>query len=133
MTTTLKMENGDLVVDAGTGQVVLIADTEKLRQDVQLALDLARVRDLVGFVADPATVRATLYRKVQSILNVLKARQGLVQSASRSSKERFDRVTRFTLSPATVDGRISPTHYVYRLDVVSVNGQSTSVTGTLGV
>ena len=136
MTTyTAKLMDWDVEVDDATGRPVELTGREKFKQDIREVLERdADLESLVGIV-DIFSVRAELTRRLQTSLEVYKARQNAIQRVDLDDAERFERIANIQVFPVRdpATGEITNTQLAYRLDVLSARGANSpaTVTGVL--
>lgn len=127
------------MIPRSTGRVELLGDRAKLRQDTQQFLTQRRNRDgfgaslddLVGIPTDPFTLRAQLSSRIRGSVRAFQSLQDRFHFGVRTPAERLFSITNLRVGQATQDGQTSRTSFAFRLDVVSVAGQTTPVGGTL--
>lgn len=131
---TFLIQNGDIVIGA-SGQPTMVEARAKLRQDVQENLSIDTQTDgfgadldgLIGILGDEFSLRAEVARRVRSSIGAMIELQNRFHRAQRVAEERISRVKQILVTP--VAGK--KTTFLFKVDVVSVAGDSTSVT-TIG-
>ena len=139
MTTTFTITNGDVVLDRRNGRPVTVADREKVRQDVAETLSVERqpsgfgagLVELSGRVGSPFALQAEIGRRVRQAIRALQVLQRRYHWAQRLNEERMLGIGQLVVGlgrdPKT--GAESKTDFVFRVDVVTVEGSTVSVSG----
>jgi hypothetical protein len=137
MTTTIKIVNGDWVIDRRTGRPVTVADGEKLRQDVRENLTIARqpngfgagLEDIVGVVEDPFVIRSLIQQRIRESTNTMQRLQDRTQRGQRPANERIQRIEKLDVYPTTIGGGNVKTGFAFSLQVRSEAGTTAIVSG----
>lgn len=123
---TLKVEDGDFVLDPATGRFVEITGLEKARQDARLCLtkdvgpqgDGCGLDQLVGMMPDSAAaLRADISRRVRQGFTKLFELESRYQVADRAPEERLIGVG--SVRVWTTDRH---SYYLLRVDVRTARG-----------
>jgi phage baseplate assembly protein W len=141
MTVTVRVVDGDAVLNRATGRPELIQDRPKLRQDVRQMLSQrtnvdgfgAGLDELIGQPSDPFAIRAQISTRVRSGVRAFQSLQDRFHFASRTAEERLLRVANLRVGLASQNGQLSRTTFAFRLDVLSAAGTSTPLGGKLVV
>lgn len=144
MTSTFKLDTstGDFVDDEATGQLTLVTDTDKLRQDVLQCITMPTVDDgtgagldqVIGVVDDTFSIRQKITSRLSSALQSLKQRQRTRQYSQRTRKELVSALSAVAVMPLNLGPlSTSKTTYLYRVTVTSVDAASpsASVSGSI--
>jgi hypothetical protein len=139
MTVTVRVVNGDVVLNRATGRPELIQDRPKLRQDVRQMLSQRTSPDgfgtgldeLIGKPSDPFAIRAQISTRVRSGVRAMQSLQDRFHFASRTREERLVRVANLRVGLASQNGQLSRTTFTFRLDVLSAAGTNTLIGGQL--
>jgi len=129
MTQTFKMFQGDVIIDVRTGRPTLIADKDKLSQDLGENLNIetqpngfgASLDSMVGLVGDPLALRAELSRRVRTSVRAMQTLQQRYHRGARPANERIADIANISvaqvvgkdttdaLPPSGLTGNITPT------------------------
>lgn len=137
MTMSFQIKNGDLVL-SGTGRPRLVADTDKLSQDI--AQFLGQAADIDGFGAsldqligvddDPYALRAEIVDRIFNAVVAYQRLQERYQPTARTSKERLAQIARLSV---VLNERVKTT-FDFRFDAISAEGvKPLVISGTLVV
>jgi len=146
MATTLKISNGDVVVNASNGRPKLIGNPvneedkaksrEKTLQDLRRGLSLERVRNgttaalqnLVGTVPQfgSATISILINRQIRGMFSFMLKQQNK-RPAIRPRSERFYSISRLQIIP---EG--NKTDFRFRLGVRTADKGNTEISGVVG-
>lgn len=135
MTTTFVITGGDVSINEATGQPRLVADGDKLTQDVAEMLSTealldhigAGLDDVVGTVGDVFTIRNELARRVRRALNTLVSLQQLKHRAQRPQTERVSGLSAVSVVP--LEGAL--TAFGFRVEVRTEDGGRSASTGVV--
>lgn len=136
MTTTFVISAGDVVISEATGTSSMVADHDKLRQDLREMLSTARDVDNIGAgleevingrPTDQFAVRSELTRRVRRAAETMQSLQTKLHNAERPSNEQLRGLTLLQVSP--LQG--SRTSYVFRAEFATASGNRTAVTGVV--
>jgi hypothetical protein len=136
MTTTFKIENGDVVVNAANGQPLLLADGTKLKQDLAELLSIEAKEDNIGAgleqiidgsPRDVFSVRADVSRNIRAAVRRMQALQAKFQRNERPPTERLRDLS--LLYVTNLQGSI--TSYVFRAEFSTSASSKVPVTGVL--
>lgn len=149
MATTLKISNGDIVVNNSTGRAKFIGNNigendiskakEKNSQDIQGALSIERIpsgagagiQELVGRLqgtgvsAIPILLNRQIREMFTAIIDLQRRRLSV-----RPTRERFSRIVVLRVSQNR--GADSPTSWRFRLDIRTAAGDTLTQAGTVG-
>jgi len=124
MSTTFLVTQGDVTINRANGQARLIADDDKIRQDLRIALSTGARQDNVGAgledvisgqAATPSFVENAILRRVR---NMVEAIQRLQQQFQRNQRPRGERLIRAaTIQVSTVAN--DPTAYYFRAEFIT--------------
>lgn len=139
MTTTFKIVDGDVVLDRRSGRPVLLADKEKLRQDIGEALSVetqpsgfgAGLIEIVGSTMTAFALQAEIGRRAQSAIRAMQILQQQRHWDQRPDDERILGIAQISSNRVTDQktGDLSKTDFVFKVDVVTVAGSTVSITG----
>lgn len=127
MTTTFLIERGDVAINRSSGTPRLIADGDKLRQDLREGLSTgvrddnigAGLEDVVaGQAATPSFVERQIQRRVRVMVSNIQSLQDRFNREERPRSERLVRLATVQVSTVADD----PTAFYVRAEFIS--GQS---------
>lgn len=136
MTTTFKIENGDVVINAANGQPLLLADGTKLRQDLAELLSVEAQDDDIGAgleqiidgsPRDVFSVRADVSRNIRAAIRRMQALQAQFHRNERPPTERLRDLS--LLYVTNLQGSL--TSYVFRAEFSTAASSKVPVTGVL--
>lgn len=135
MTRTFKVVNGDWVINAASGQPVMVTGRQKLGQDLAEGLTIetqpsgfgSSLGVNIGAVVDPFAFRFDATGRIRSFVTRLQGLQDQYLRAQRSSAERIDSIASLT-SDIITSGNSAKVGYVFRLVVRPVSGDDVTVT-----
>lgn len=136
MATTFLIENGDVVVSEAGGQTKLIADGDKLKQDIKEMLSTEARADNIGAglegvvggrPADKFTIRAEISRRLRRAIATLQTLQVKFQRAERPIDERVRRLS--VVEVQALEGSLSA--FAFKVAVTTERGFDTSVSGVI--
>ena len=127
MTMTFQIKNGDLVL-AGSGRPRLLADNEKLSQDLMQMLGQspdvegfgAGLDQLIGMDGDPFGLSASISGRIYDSVSAYQEIQQRYQLGARTSEEMLSYIARLVVSLS----ERGKTTFNFRFDAVSVAGTS---------
>lgn len=132
---TLKVVDGDFVVDPATGRFVTVSGRDKARQDVRLTLgkvpgvqgDGCGLDELMATMPDsPESLRTDVVQRVRTGLSRLVELEARGQARSRAPEEQVVGVGHVFVWPTT-----DPTKFQFRVNVRTAAGAPTAVGGVL--
>lgn len=137
MTQTFRITNGDWTIDKRSGRPLLIADGDKLRQDLREDLTIERqpngfgagLEQIVGTVADAFTILTLIQQRIQDSVTTMARLQDQTQRLQRPAAERIRNITRLNVYPVAQGGGALQTGYAFQLAVATVAGTTSSVSG----
>lgn len=137
MTTTYMIENGDWVIDARTGRPKIVADREKLRQDVNELLTIevqsngfgTSLDSLIGLAASPVSVRALIQQRVRDGVTTFQRLQTEFHLRQRPRSERVLRIRELIVSQIAN----SRTRYAFQLKITPTDAIPLAVGGILEI
>ena len=146
MATTLKFINGDVVINTSSGRPKVIGNVvgtnvesdarEKNSQDLRLALTTNRIlsratasiNELIGIMEQTgaASTRMLLNRNIRAMFaNILRVQK--FRPAVRPTKEQFSNIVLLQIFRS----KDAKTSFRFRLDVQTVDGKTSSQSGTI--
>ena len=135
MTTTLKVQNGDIQY-AVSGQLKTILDNEKVRQDVKEMLLIeqldglgASLINIIGTVDQVDFLRGLIFRQIAGGVEGLKRLQKGRQRAQRPEGELIDAIELLQVVVASQEE--DPTSFIFKLDLKTVEAQRLTLSGTV--
>lgn len=133
MTTyTIKVTDGDFVINEATGRPVEITGTEKLRQDVRDTISMAALSELIGQPRDQFAIRGAIMERVSNAFENYREAQATYQTSDRDTTEIFDNITALYVVPMrTSDQTLSNTDYAYKVEISSRARESLLHTGVI--
>lgn len=132
MSTTFLIRNGDVDISRSSGQPKLIADADKIRQDLRVALATeartdnvgAGLEDVVnGNAASAGTVERAIERRVRNSVASIQRLQDQFQRGKRPAAERLVRVATVQVSTVAND----PTAFYFRAEFVTARSPNDPV------
>lgn len=140
MTRTIKIENGDWVMDRTTGRPVMLDASDgtntKVRQDLRECLSINPLTNgfgagldlLIGQDADPYAMQASLQRAIRRAVVAMQRLQQQFQVSKRPASERIATIASLQVVPAGAPGSASSkTSFSFKLAVLTVAGTSVNV------
>lgn len=134
MSSTFKLSRGDIVISEVTGRPVLVTGKDKFRQDCREVISVfSKVSSLVGRIGDVYSLRAEIRRRLEDAFSDYQVTQNTIQRQDRTSSERFSRVQALNVTPTKNPGQnqFDQTSISYRIDVLSDDGEVTTVSGAI--
>ena len=137
MSQTFQMQNGDWVLSRG--RPVLVADRQKLEQDLQENLSIATQPNGFGAGLDALlgndttlySFRSTVQQNIRASIVSMQRLQDQYLASVRPNTERILGISSLTVSPADLGLGSAQTAYVFRLSVRPVQGTPLTTVGTL--
>jgi len=135
MTQTFRINNGD--IDFGvTGQIKMIADYDKARQDVGEMLSIQETDNfggglvgLIGKVDQVDSLRGIIYRQIVGGVNGMIRLQRSRQRAQRPNEEMIDSIQLLLVAVSESD----PTSYTFQLQLKTLATVALTLSGTVPV
>lgn len=136
MTTTFRVEQGDVVVSASSGQPTMIADGRKLRQDLAEMMSTQVQPDNIGAgleniidgsAVDRFDVQFRLSDSIGRATEVMKSLQRRIQRTERPPSEQLVSLVSIFVGPVVG----SLTAYAFRAEFTTNANTRTSVSGVI--
>lgn len=137
MSSTLYINNGDIVISSAYGRPITISDTAKLRQDIKEFFEVgitlygfgAGLFSMIGLVqADPDAFVSGAYGTIAQGLQIFRALQRADVATPRSPSELISSYENLKV----VQDPSDPTKFIFTVDIYSVNGSSFPFSGIIG-
>ena len=135
MSSTFKVENGDVVISSMSGRPIMVSSKAKLRQEIKEMLTIeilpsgfgTNLDALIGSIPNRLfTITILLERQIRKSLDVLKAIK-IKRRSTHTTDEMISKIAQISVVPAKTD----QTLYTFKVDVTTEDGGSQSVNGTL--
>jgi hypothetical protein len=140
MSSTFLIQNGDVVKSASNSRPAMIANGQKLNQDLNEAANIRTqpngfgfgLQDLIGQVSDTITLRSNVNRRIRDGIEAMKSLQGQYQSSQRPDNERLSRLTLVQVNPLTTGiGSVASTAFSFQFAVTTAAGDQLVSTGVI--
>ena len=135
MSTTLQMTNGDLAINAASGQPLMLTGRDALKQAISENLTIstlqngfgAGINNLVGIVPiDSVTFNIMINQRLRSSVNAMISLQSTTD-VTRTTDELLTGISYLDVAVSPTDPRV----YFYYLNVSTVAGPSINASGTI--
>jgi hypothetical protein len=140
MTTTFKMEGGDIVLD-GVGHPTIISDGQKLNQDISEMLAIqtkiygfgAGLESMVGHIGSTISHTMGISRLVRDGVSTMIALQKKFQYTERPDEERISLIRSLNVYPVSTGsaGISAKTAFAFRVDIQTTDNKTKSATGAI--
>lgn len=134
MSTTFKVEGGDVAINRGTGQPAMVSGRDKLRQDLRNGLAMETRRDNIGAgledlvrgqAATASFIERSLRRNIRAMVSAIQDLQTRYQRPERPRSEILVRLASLEVQQVAAD----PTSFYFRVTFASGDAGANTLVG----